>query len=199
MNKKPLQDLLPQLHQEFVLVVFLMIPYAVQQLPWSSGQKLMIDNIFLLMLIVWLIKVFLQEKPSRFYKGFIVLVTGLSLFLSGLYAAITYYLDISIILFDSFYPYIYLFFPTWVMLEGALMMFLLGFDSSFKSFDLEKKIVVGPVNVGDFIMVTIATILLVLIGEWVLELPWFLNICVVFTINLIIINQFAHTSDSKKA
>lgn len=192
MFKKALRDLLPQLHQEFVLVVFLMIPYAVQQLPWSNQQKFLMDNLFLVMLILWLIKVFIIEEATRTYKGFIVLVTGLSLFLAGLYAAITYYLDISIILLHSFYPFIYLFFPTWVMLEGALMLFLLGFDTFSKDLGLEKKIVIGKANVGDFIMVTIATILLVLIGEWVLKLPWFLNICVVFTINLIIINQFAH-------
>lgn len=198
MLKKALRDLLPYLHQEFVLVVFLMIPYAIQQLPWSNSQKLLVDNLFLLLLILWLIKVFITEEATRTYKAFIVLVTGLSLFLAGLYAAITYYLDISIILLDSFYPFIYLFFPVWVMLEGGLMLFLLGFDNFAKDLNLEEKIVIGKASVGDFIMVTIATILLVLIGEWVLELPWFLNICVVFTINLIIINQFGHMPNADK-
>lgn len=169
-----------------------MVPYAVEQLPWSFAQKMIVDNVFLVLLIVWLIKVFNQEEPSRQYKGFIVLVTGLSLFLSGLYAAIIYYLDVSVILVGSFYPFLYLFFPIWVMLEGALMLFLLGFDSSVKSIDLEKKIIIGRPIFGDFILVTVATLLLVLIGEWVLELSWFVNICVVFTVNLIIINQFAH-------
>lgn len=192
MEKFSIRQLIPNLHQEFVLVVFLMIPYAIQQLPWPLQHKLIIDSVFFLLLVVWLIKVFTQERSSRPYKGFIVLITGLSLFVAGLYSAIIYYFDISIIILESFYPFIYLFFPIWVMLEGGFMLFLLGFDSSSKNYDLEKKIIAGPPNLGDFLMVTIATVFLVVLGDWVLALPWFLNVCVVFTVNLIIINQFGH-------
>ena len=196
MGQFSIRKLIPQLHQEFVLVVFLMIPYAIQQLDWSSQQKLIVDNIFLVLLVIWLIKVFTQEEGTRPYKGFIVLITGLSLFIAGMYSAVVYYLDISLIITESFYPFVYLFFPIWVMLEGGLMLFLLGFDSSSKTYDLEKKIIAGKPNFGDFIMVTIATVFLVLLGQWVLGLPWFLNVCVVFTINLIIINQFGHQPKS---
>ena len=77
------------------------------------------------------------------------------------------------------------------MLEGALLMFLLGFESSTHSVDLEEKIVITKPAVGDFIMVAVATALLIVLGEFVLSLPWFLNVCLVFTVNLIIINQFS--------
>ena len=60
-----------------------------------------------------------------------------------------------------------------------------------QEFGLEKKIVVTRPTLGDFIMVAVATALLIILGEKVLELSWFINICVVFTVNLIIINQFS--------
>lgn len=183
--------LLPHLRQEFVLVVFLMIPYAIQQLDWTFEQKLVISNVLLILMIVWLVKVFFQSNITRQYKGFIVLITGLSLFSAGLFAAILYYVRVVSQLPESILGYAYLFFPIWVMLEGVLMLFLLGFDSSKKNSDLEHKIQIGRPRIGDFFVVTLAAVLLVFIGEWVLYLPWYMNVCVVFTVNLIMINQFA--------
>lgn len=182
--------LIPHLHQEFVLVVFLMVPYAVLQLPWDFQSKLIVDNVFLLLMILWFFLVFTTNQASRQYKGFIVLVTGLSLFVAGLYASIIYYLDVVIRLPYDLLSFAYMFFPVWIMIEGVLMLFLLGFDSSSKTSSLEQKIVVTRPRLGDFVMVAIASALLVYIGEWVLVLPWYVTICLVFAVNLIIINQF---------
>ncbi len=185
-----LYKLIPHVHQEFVLVVFLMVPYSVLQMPWDFKSQLLVDNVFLLLMIMWLFLVFTTNQASRQYKGFIALVTGLSLFVAGLYALIVYYVDVVSQLPNEIMPFVYLFFPVWVMLEGILMLFLLGFDSSSKTSILEQKIVVTKPRLGDFFMVAIAAALLVYIGEWVLLLPWYMTVCLVFSLNLIIINQF---------
>ena len=188
---KILKSLIPSLHQEFVLVVFLLIPYVLLQFNFTKKDLMVLSTILMILMILWLAKAFLQENATSQYKGFIVLVTGLSLFIAGLYASLVYYLDIMSTVPNSIVPFLYLFFPVWIMLEGALLLFLLGFDSSTHSVDLEKKIVIKKPLVGDFIMVSIATVLLIVLGELVLVLPWFLNICLVFTVDLIIINQFS--------
>ncbi len=190
MDKK-LQSLIPTLHQEFVLVVFLIIPYTLFQFDFSKKDLLILSTALMILMVVWLGKVFFQEKVSRQYKGFVVLVTGISLFVVGLYSSLVYYFSIATIYLDSLTPFIYLFFPIWIMLEGALLLFLLGFDSSTKTIGLENKIIVTKPTLGDFTMTALATAALVILGDWVLGLPWFINICVVFTVNLIIINQFS--------
>lgn len=188
---KILKSLIPNLHQEFVLVVFLLIPYVLLQFDFAKNDLIVLSSILMVLMILWLAKAFLQESETSQYKGFIVLITGLSLFVSGLYASLMYYFDIMVAVPDSIIPFFYLFFPVWVMLEGALLLFLLGFDSSTHSIDLEKKIIINKPLVGDFVMVSVATVLLIVLGELVLVLPWFINICLVFTVNLVIINQFS--------
>ncbi|MGB0756864.1 MAG: hypothetical protein ACPGO5_00230 [Patescibacteria group bacterium] len=188
---KTLQSLLPRLHQEFVLVVFLMVPYILWQFDLPKDDLYLVSGILTALLIVWLIKVFMQQGASSQYKGFIVFVTGLSLFIAGLYASIVYYLGVVTNLGSSILSFLYLFFPVWVMLEGALLLFLLGFDSSISLVDLERKIIIKRPTVGDILMVAVATLFLVLLGHFVLALPWYMNVCVIFTVNLIIINQFS--------
>jgi hypothetical protein len=144
----------------------------------------------LLLLIIWLIKVFIREEYSRHYKGFIVLLAGLALFIAGFYAAAQYYLEIARHPLESLAQYFYLFFPFWVMIEGILMLFILNFDNQIKSVDLESKIEVVEPNLGDYMVVAIATVVLILLGEIIINFPWYLNICLVLTINLIVINQF---------
>jgi len=192
--KKGLRSLIPTLHQEFVLVIFLVLPYALLQFHFLKKDLFIIASLLMFLMITWLAKVFFQEKVTNQYKGFIVLVTGLSLFVVGLYSALVYYFSIINIYLDSLQPFIYLFFPIWIMLEGALLLFLLGFNSADKNIGLEDKIKVGKPVLGDFLMVALATVLLIILGEKVLELSWFINICLVFTVNLIIINQFSENS-----
>ncbi len=188
---KIIKSLIPNLHQEFILVVFLLVPYVLLQFDFTKKDLMILSTVFMIFMVVWLAKAFFQENETSQYKGFVVLITGLSLFVAGLYASLMYYFEIIAIIPDSIVPFLYLFFPIWIMLEGALLLFLLGFDSSVQSVDLGRKIVIKKPLVGDFVMVSIATVLLIILGELVLGLPWFINICLVFTVNLIMINQFS--------
>ncbi len=188
---KIVKSLIPNLHQEFILVVFLLVPYVLLQFDFAKKDLMILSAVFMVFMVLWLVKAFFQENETSQYKGFVVLITGLSLFISGLYASLMYYFEIIAIIPDSIVPFLYLFFPIWIMLEGVLLLFLLGFDSSIQSVDLGKKIVIKKPLVGDFVMVSIATVLLIVLGELVLGLPWFINICLVFTVNLIMINQFS--------
>jgi len=187
---KIIDKLIPKLREEFILVIFLMIAYSLSQLNISVRQMLIIFSTLLALLIVWLIKVFIREEYSRHYKGAIVLLSGLALFMAGFYSAGNYYLEISKHPVQSLSQYFYLFFPLWVMVEGALMLFILNFDNQIKSIDLEAKIEITEPSLGDYIVVAIAAVVLILLGEIVLDFPWYLNICLVLTINLIVINQF---------
>jgi len=182
--------LIPSLRQEFVLVVFLLAGYAVSQAALSTLQIAVIYNFLLLLLIIWLIKVFIKEDYSRQYKGFVILIIGLSLFVAGLYGAIKYYFQITVDPLASVVQYFYLFFPLWIMIEGALMLFILNFDNKIKSFDLAAKINISEPLLGDFIVVALATVVLILLGEFIINFPWYLNISLVLTVNLVIINQF---------
>lgn len=182
--------LIPSLRQEFVLVIFLLAGYAVSQAALSTLQVAVIYNFLLLLMIIWLIKVFIKESYSRQYKGLVVLITGLTLFIAGFFTTFRYYFQIVSDPLASVAQYFYLFFPLWVMIEGALMLFILNFDNKIKSFDLEKKIHISEPLLGDFIVVAMATVVLILLGEFIINFPWYLNICLVLTINLVIINQF---------
>lgn len=191
--------LIPALRQEFVLVIFLLVGYAISQAALSTFQLAVVYNFLLLLLIIWLIKVFIKENYSRQYKGFIALVSGLALLTAGMYAAIRYYLEIALDPTLSILDYIYLFFPLWVMVEGVLMLFILNFDHQIKSFDLEGKINISEPLLGDFIVVALATVVLILLGEFIINFPWFLNICLVLTVDLVVINQFGGQIEDKKA
>jgi hypothetical protein len=190
--------LIPKLRQEFVLVIFLLVGYAISQARLSTLQIALAFNFLLLLLIVWLIKVFIKEDFSRQYKGFIVLVSGLSLLVAGLYASIQYYLLIATNPFVSIAQYFYLFFPLWVMMEGIFMLFILNFDNHIKSFDLEKKVETTEPLLGDFIVVALATVTLIILGDFILSFPWYLNVCLVLTVNLVVINQFGGQVEEKK-
>lgn len=190
--------LIPKLRQEFILVIFLLIGYAVAQAELSTMQIAVIFNFLLLLLIVWLIKVFIKEEFSRAYKGFIVLISGVAMLTAGLFSFIYYYIDIASNPFTSFWQYTYLFFPLWVIVEGILMLFILNFDNYIKSFNLEAKVETTEPLLGDFVVVALATVVLIILGDFVLDLPWHLNICLVLTVNLIIINQFGGQIDELK-
>lgn len=182
--------LIPKLRQEFILVIFLLIGYAVAQAELSTIQIAIIFNFLLLLLIVWLIKVFIKEDFSRAYKGFIVLVSGIAMLTAGLFSFIYYYIEIAIDPSASLWEYSYLFFPFWVIIEGALMLFILNFDNYIKSFNLEAKVETTEPLLGDFVVVALATVVLIILGDFILDFPWHLNICLVLTVNLIVINQF---------
>ncbi len=182
--------LIPKLRQEFILVIFLLIGYAVAQAELSTIQIAIIFNFLLLLLIVWLIKVFIKEDFSRAYKGFIVLISGIAMLTAGLFSFITYYINIATDPLASLWQYAYLFFPFWVIIEGALMLFILNFDNYIKSFNLEAKVETTEPLLGDFVVVALATVVLIILGDFILDLPWHLNICLVLTVNLIVINQF---------
>lgn len=187
-----LRSLIPTIHQEFVLVIFLLIPYVLLQLHFTQRDFTLLLSACFLLMVIWLVKVFLQsDTATAQYKGFIALVTGLSLLVTGMYAALVYYLDTAIYLADSIIPFLYLFFPVWIMLEGIFMLFLLGFNSSEKTIHLEDKIIATKPAVGDFVMVALATVVLIALGELVLELQWYMNVCLVYAVNLVIINQFS--------
>ncbi len=182
--------LIPKLRQEFILVIFLLIGYAVAQAELSTIQIAIIFNFLLLLLIVWLIKVFIKEDFSRAYKGFIVLISGIAMLTAGLFSFITYYINIATDPLASLWQYAYLFFPFWVIIEGALMLFILNFDNYIKSFNLEAKVETTEPLLGDFVVVALATVVLIILGDFILDFPWHLNICLVLTVNLIVINQF---------
>jgi hypothetical protein len=190
--------LIPKLRQEFVLVIFLLIGYAISQAKLTTMQIAVSYNFLLLLLIVWLIKVFIKEDFSRQYKGFIVLISGLAMFITGLYASIQYYLYITSIFSVYVAQYFYLFFPLWVMLEGAFMLFILNFDNHIKSFDLEGKVETTEPLLGDFVVVALATVVLIILGDFILSFPWYLNVCLVLTVNLVVINQFGGQIEEKK-
>lgn len=190
--------LIPKLRQEFVLVIFLLVGYAISQVRLSTLQIALTFNFLLLLLIVWLIKVFIKEDFSRQYKGFIVLVSGLSMLVAGLYASIQYYLLIATNPFASIAQYFYLFFPLWVMIEGVFMLFILNFDNHIKSFNLEGKVETTEPLLGDFIVVALATVVLIILGDFILSFPWYLNVCLVLTVNLVVINQFGGQVEEKK-
>ncbi len=190
--------LIPKLRQEFVLVIFLMVAFAVSQLSFSPFQLAIIYSVLLFLFVVWLTKVFVEVDSSRHYKGFIVLISGLALFVAGFYSSIQYYLEIAANPAASFGQYLYLFFPIFIMLEGALMLFILNFDNQITSFDLAAKIEIDEPLVGDFIMVALATVVLILLGDFIINFPWYLNICLVLMINLIVINQFGGQLEEKR-
>lgn len=198
MMKNILSNLIPKLRQEFVLVIFLLIGYAVSQASFNTLQLAIVFNFLLFLFIVWLIKVFVREDFSRHYKGFIVLISGLAMFTAGLYASLQYYFVIIQNPFSSIGQYFYLFFPLWVMIEGILMLFIMNFDNQTKGVDLESKIEISEPLLGDFITVALATVVLILLGEFVIDFPWYLNVCLVMTVNLIVINQFGGQIEEKK-
>ncbi len=192
------ERLIPKLRQEFLLVIFLLLGYAVAQADLSTMQIAIVFNFLLLLLIVWLIKVFIKEDFSRAYKGFIVLVSGITMLTAGLYSFIIYYIDIAADPWASLWQYAYLFFPLWVIIEGALMLFILNFDNHIKSFNLEAKVETTEPLLGDFVVVALATVVLIILGDFILNLSWHLNICLVLTINLIVINQFGGQIEESK-
>ncbi len=196
--KNILSNLIPKLRQEFVLVIFLLVGYSASQASFNTLQLAIVFNFLLLLFIIWLIKVFVRENFSRQYKGFIVLISGLAMFVAGFYAALQYYFVIIQDPFGSLLQYLYLFFPLWVMLEGILMLFIMNFDHKIKSVDLEAKIETTEPLLGDFITVALATVVLILLGEFVIVFPWYLNVCLVMTVNLIVINQFGGQVEEKK-
>jgi len=190
--------LIPKLRQEFILVIFLLAGYAVAQLDLNQIQVSMIYSALLFLLVVWLIKIFIKEDFTRYYKSFIILVSGIAMLAIGLYSFISYYLQIIANQTYSIIEYFYLFFPGWVMLEGALMLFILNFDSAIKSFDLAGKVEITEPLLGDYLTVALATVVLIILGDFILDFPWHLNICLVLTVNLIVINQFAGQVDQPK-
>ncbi len=188
-QNKLLDDLIPKLRQEFVLVIFLMFAFAVSQLSSTVIIKSALYSIILFGLVVWLTKVFIEEDASTYYSNVIILMVSLSLVLAGWYGFDRYYDKITSQGAYSLFQYLYLFFPVFVGVEGALMLIALLGQKAF-SFNLANKVETDRPLVGDFVVVALATVVLIFLGNFVMNFPWYLNICLVLTVNLIIINQF---------
>ncbi len=188
-QNKLLDDLIPKLRQEFVLVIFLMFAFAISQLSSTVIIKSALYSIILFGLVVWLTKVFIEEDASTYYSNVIILMVSLSLVLAGWYGFDRYYDKITSQGVYSLFQYLYLFFPVFVGVEGALMLIALLGQKAF-SFNLANKVETDRPLVGDFVVVALATVVLIFLGNFVMNFPWYLNICLVLTVNLIIINQF---------
>ncbi len=188
-QNKLLTDLIPKLRQEFVLVIFLMFAFAVSQLSTTVVIRSVLYSIILFGLVVWLTKVFVEDGFGKYYNNIIFLMVAFSLLLAGWYGFNQYYDRITSWGSYSLVQYLYLFFPTFVGVEGALMLVALLGQGLF-NFDLNSKIDVDRPLVGDFVVVALATVVLIFLGNFVMNFPWYLNICLVLTVNLIIINQF---------
>ncbi len=188
-QNKLLTDLIPKLRQEFVLVIFLMFAFAVSQLSTTVVIRSLLYSIILFGLIVWLTKVFVEDSFGKYYNNIIFLMVAFSLLLAGWYGFNQYYDRITSWGSYSLVQYLYLFFPTFVGVEGVLMLAALLGQGLF-NFDLNSKIDVDRPLVGDFVVVALATVVLIFLGNFVMNFPWYLNICLALTVNLIIINQF---------